>query len=125
MNIRTGFHCHAHEFTAVDGELPWNIVGDNTISDVVLQLDTGNALSGGADIMATLKSFPGRNQSIHWKPYSKENGFAVPVGGDDQDWEALLKWSENAGSTEWIVLEYEKENPYEQVKRSIDFIKEL
>ena len=125
MNIRTGFHCHAHEFTAVDGELPWNIVGDNTISDVVLQLDTGNALSGGADIMATLKSFPGRNQSIHWKPYSSENGFAVPVGGDDQDWEALLKWSENAGSTEWIVLEYEKENPYEQVKRSIDFIKKL
>ena len=70
-NIRTGFHCHAHEFAPVEGQLPWTIVAENTTSDVVLQLDTGNALSGGADIMATLRAFPGRNQSIHWKPYSK------------------------------------------------------
>ena len=124
-NIRTGFHCHAHEFAPVEGELPWNIVADNTIADVVLQLDTGNALSGGADILEVLKAWPGRNQSIHWKPYSQEKGFACPVGSDDQDWQALLEWSQTKGQTEWIVLEYEKENAAEQIKTSIDYIKEM
>lgn len=125
LNVRTGFHCHAHEFAPVEGQLPWHIVAENTVSDVVLQLDTGNALSGGADIMATLKAYPGRNQSIHWKPYSAKEGFAVPVGSDDQDWQALLNWSENEGRTEWIVLEYEKEEPLTQIQRSIDFIRAM
>ena len=125
MNIRTGFHCHAHEFVPVEGQLPWTIVAENTTSDVVLQLDTGNALSGGADIMETLKAFPGRNQSIHWKPYSKSEGFGVAVGSDDQDWQALYDWSCNEGLTEWIVLEYEKEEPLAQLKKSMEFIAEL
>ena len=124
-NVKTGFHCHAHEFTPVEGQLPWNIVAENTIADVVLQLDTGNALSGGADIMETLKAYPGRNQSIHWKPYSRSEGFAVPVGGDDQDWQALLEWSQTKGQTEWIVLEYEKEDPLVNIKKSIDYIREM
>ena len=124
-NIRTGFHCHAHEFAPVEGQLPWTIVAENTTSDVVLQLDTGNALSGGADIMETLKAYPGRNQSIHWKPYSRSEGFAVPVGGDDQDWQALLEWSQTKGQTEWIVLEYEKEDPLVNIKKSIDYIREM
>ena len=124
-NIRTGFHCHAHEFAPVEGQLPWTIVAENTTSDVVLQLDTGNALSGGADIMATLKAFPGRNQSIHWKPYSKSEGFGVPVGSDDQDWKALLEWSAAEGCTEWIVIEYEKEDALSALQRSMDYIKNM
>lgn len=124
-NIRTGFHCHEHEFAPVEGKLPWHIVAENTSADVVLQLDTGNALAGGADIMATLKAFPGRNQSIHWKPYSKSAGFAVAVGSDDQDWKAQLQWCQEGGCTEWIILEYEKEDPLTVVKTSIDYIRTL
>lgn len=124
-NVRTGYHCHAREFVPVDGQLPWTIVAENTISDVVLQLDTGNALSGGADIMATLKAYPGRNQSIHWKPYSEKDKFAVPVGSDDQNWEELLAWSITKGATEWIVLEYEEADPLTAIKRSMDYIKEM
>ena len=124
-NIRTGFHCHAHEFAPVEGRLPWHIVAENTTPDVVLQLDTGNTLSGGADILATLKAYPGRNQSIHWKPYSKSAGFAVPVGSDDQDWQALLEWSKAEGRTEWIVLEYEQDDPLDVLKESMEFIRGL
>lgn len=124
-NIRTGFHCHEHEFSPVEGVLPWTIVAENTTTDVVLQLDSGNALAGGADIMETLKMFPGRNHSIHWKPYSKSAGFAVPVGADDQDWQAILKWCENEGRTEWIVLEYEKDDPLTVIKDSMDYIKKM
>jgi sugar phosphate isomerase/epimerase len=124
-NIRTGFHCHALEFVPVDGELPWTIIAENTIEDVVLQLDTGNALSGGADLLETLKAFPGRNQTIHWKPYSAKEGFSAVVGEDDQDWEELLRWSETKGRTEWIVLEYEKEDPVAMIRKSMDHIKEM
>lgn len=123
--VRTGFHCHAHEFKAIDGQLPWNIVAANTSENVVLQLDTGNAISGGADIYATLAAFPGRNQSIHWKPWSAKDGFKVPVGSDDQDWEKLLRWSAGDGRTEWIVLEYEAEDPMENIARSMEYMKDL
>ena len=123
--VRTGFHCHAHEFEAVDGELPWNIVAANTGDNVVLQLDTGNAMSGGADILATLAAYPGRNQSIHWKPWSAKEGFKVAVGSDDQNWEELLRWSAGAGRTEWIVLEYEAEEPVENIKRSMEYMQTL
>jgi sugar phosphate isomerase/epimerase len=109
----------------VEGQLPWYIVAENTSDDVVLQLDTGNALAGGADVLETLKAFPGRNQSVHWKPYSKSAGFAVPVGADDQDWAAQLEWSKKEGRTEWIVLEYEEEEPLEMLRRSMEFIRGL
>ena len=90
-----------------------------------MQLDTGNALSGGADLLETLKAFPGRNQSIHWKPFSAKEGFSAVVGEDDQDWEELLRWSETKGRTEWIVLEYEKEDPVTKIRKSMEHIKEM
>ena len=92
------------------------------MQDFITHVDEFEA---GADLLETLKAFPGRNQSIHWKPYSKSAGFAVPVGSDDQDWKALLDWSREGGRSEWIVLEYEKEDPLTVIRDSMEFIKGL
>lgn len=123
--LRTGFHCHAHEFAPVEGLLPWEIVAANTEKEVILQLDTGNAMEGGADIYATLEAYPERNQSIHFKPHSAEKGFQTALGEDDHDLVRLLSWCREVGDTDWIVVEYEKADPLTYCKKSLDAIKAL
>lgn len=127
LGIRTGFHCHPHEFQAIDGQLPWYIVAENTSSDVILQLDTGNALAGGGNILEALERFPGRNQTIHWKPYSRKDEFAVAVGKDDQDWKKVYAWCQTSGDTQWIILEYESKDKDagKNILDSLTYIKSL
>jgi len=50
-DMLTGYHNHSAEFKLVDGEMPWDTLFSNTGSGVVMQLDTGNAIHGGADIL--------------------------------------------------------------------------
>ncbi len=124
--LRTGFHCHAHEFQSIDGKLPWDIVAQNTIPQVILQVDTGNALCGNADVLSTLKKYAGRNQTIHFKPYSKATGYDSMAGEDDQDWEAIMSYCEQSGNTEWVIVEYEcEQNPETAVKNIARFLLDL
>lgn len=124
--MRTGYHNHAHEFSAVNGELPWDIVAKNTSSRVILQLDTGNAAEGGANVLETLNQYPGRTQSIHLKPYSHSAGFVPAIGEDDLPWEGIIDYCEKQGNTEWLIVEYEiEDDPVSAVKRSIDFLHQL
>lgn len=123
--IYTGFHCHAHEFAPVEGLIPWEIVAANTEKEVILQLDTGNAMDGGADIYATLEAYPERNQTIHFKPYSAEKKFQTVLGEDDHDLPRLLSWCREVGNTDWIVVEYEKEDPLDCCCKSLKAIRAL
>ena len=124
--LKTGYHSHAHDHQEVEGRIPWEIVAENTSPQVILQLDTGNAMCGGADVFAALSRFPGRNQSIHLKPYSKSAGYEPAIGEDDLPWEKILSWCETEGRTEWLVVEYEMEKePVAAVERSLAFLRKL
>lgn len=124
--VRTGYHSHAHDHQPVEGRIPWEIVAENTCPQVVLQLDTGNAMCGGADAYAVLTKYAGRNQSIHLKPYSKAAGYEPAIGEDDLPWEKILDWCDNQGRTEWCVVEYEMEKePAGAVERSLAYLKTL
>ena len=107
--IAVGYHNHAHEFQPLEGRLPWEIVAENTLPQVILQLDTGNAMSAGADVSAFLEKYPGRSRTIHFKPYSRSTKFVSPIGEDDLPWGKLLDFCEKRGRTEWIIVEYEEE----------------
>jgi len=105
--IRFGFHSHAGEFKPLaNGLTPWEIIGENTDSSVVMQIDMGNTLSGGADAYQWLTKYAGRTQLIHCKPWSKEGGFDL-TKGDDVPWKETLEWCRNEGKTEWLIVEYE------------------
>lgn len=104
--IRTGYHAHACDFKEFDGVAIWDIIAQNTCPEVVLQLDTGNAACGGADVLTTFAKYPGRNQSVHFKPYHKDDELAG-IGKDQLPWNECFEWCEGPGRTEWIVVEYE------------------
>lgn len=121
--IKTGFHCHAHEFYDVEGSRPWDVIAENTSEAVVLQLDTGNAASAGVDIYAELARHPFRCQTVHLKPYSSKDGFAAPAGKDDTDWGRIISFCEGTHVNEWLTVEYESTNePLEAVRATAAYL---
>ncbi|MEW6356113.1 MAG: sugar phosphate isomerase/epimerase [Planctomycetota bacterium] len=130
----TGYHNHHTEFTPLEGEQPWDTFFSNTKKQVVMQLDTGNALSGGGDCVAILKKYPGRATTVHLKPYTvkpgKEDrraGFRPLIGEDDIPWDEVFHLCETSGKTEWYIVEYESDAypPLEAVERCLRKLEEM
>jgi sugar phosphate isomerase/epimerase len=126
--MQTGYHNHAIEFEALDGEAPWDTIFGNTAKEVVMQLDTGNAARGGADVVAVLERYPGRANSVHLKPYTwsatkddPRQGFKPVIGQDEMPWDDIFRVCETTGGTEWYVVEYESDAypPLEAVERCL------
>jgi sugar phosphate isomerase/epimerase len=101
-----GYHNHSFEFQPLDGELPWDTFFGGTREDVVMQLDTGNALHGGADPVPLLQRYPGRALTVHLKEYSATNDSAL-IGEGDVRWDEVFALCEGQGGTEWYIVEQE------------------
>lgn len=120
----TGYHNHAHEFQPLEGELPWDIFFGKTRKEVIMQIDTGNALSGGGDPIDAVRRYPGRAVTVHLKEHSASNPEAV-VGEGDMNWQAFFAACDAAGATEWFIVEQESypASPLESVARCIENLK--
>ncbi len=106
QGMLVGYHNHHTEFTPLDGELPWDTFFGNTVKEVVMQLDTGNALHGGADVVPFLERYPGRALTVHLKEYSKTNDKAL-IGEGDVRWDQIFNLCETSGGTRWYIVEQE------------------
>lgn len=114
--IALGYHNHNSEFAPFEnGECAWDIFMSNT-TKVFGQLDNGNAMSGGADVMAFLKRYPGRAHTCHLKPYSLKDGYATMIGEDDIPWGAWFEEIDRQNATEWYIVEYECEEKYDEIE---------
>jgi len=106
QEMYVGYHNHHTEFTELDGEMPWDTFFGNTDRDVVMQLDTGNALHGGADVVPFLERYPGRALTVHLKEYSATNDKAI-IGEGDVRWDVIFDLCESSGNTCWYIVEQE------------------
>jgi sugar phosphate isomerase/epimerase len=104
--MRVGYHAHGGDFIKVGDKTAWELLGENTSADVVLQMDTGNCLMGGADPVAILKEFPGRAVTVHLKEFGGKR--AAPVGEGKVDWRPVFEFCETAGGTQWYIVEQEE-----------------
>ncbi len=127
----TGYHNHHTEFTPMEGDLPWDLLFGNTDADVVMQLDMGNGLFGGADLVALLEGYPGRAVTVHLKPFKQgldgHDGFRPLIGEDDVPWDDVFRVCESTGGTEWYIVEYESDKypPLEAVERCLAALREM
>ena len=121
-----GYHNHSVEFTAMDGELPWDTFYGNTSKEVVMQVDVGNAIGGGVDTLPYLYKYPERAITVHIKEHSKTNPDAF-VGEGDVNWKAFFALCRAVGSTEWYIVEYERRGaqPLESVERCLNNLRKL
>lgn len=134
VNAWTGYHNHHTEFTALDGEKPWDTFFGNTDLDVVMQLDIGNALRGGSHVGQFVEAYPGRALTVHVKPYSLEAGKDNPdegyrplIGDDSVPWDSLFSLLETIGGVRWYIVEYESDlfPPLEAVDKCLQRLRAM
>ena len=124
--LRVGYHNHSIEFRPLGGTTPWQIMLRETSPEVVLQLDTGNAMHGGADPVALLEECAGRALTVHLKEYSSTNEKAL-IGEGEVDWERVFSLCEGGGRTEWYIVEQETYayEPLECVRRCLENLRRM
>jgi sugar phosphate isomerase/epimerase len=116
--MRLGYHNHAHEFSSrFGGKTAWEILFGALSGDIFPQIDTGNGMQGGMNLLDELKKFSGRLRTIHFKPYkagAPSHGHDAMFGQDDTDLPAAVAACESGG-TQWLIIEFETENTYSQM----------
>jgi sugar phosphate isomerase/epimerase len=127
--LRVGYHNHAIEFQPIDGAMPWDIFFGAANPDVVMQLDTGNAMRGGISaegILDIIKRYHGRAATVHLKEFSSKNEQAL-LGDGEVKWLEFLSLCETIGGTEWYIVEQEScvFPPIECVRRCLENLRKL
>jgi len=107
--LKPGYHNHQAEWVSVNGLRPMDILAKNTKPSVMLQLDVGTCLEGGADPVAWIRANPGRIRSIHCKDWSPDaaKGYKVLFGEGVADWKGIFQAAENGGGVEYYLVEQE------------------
>lgn len=126
--LRLGFHAHGDDMDLLDdGQSAYHLLGKGTPDTFIMQYDTANGMSGGADPVQPIRDFPGRNVSLHLKGYSRTTGHGAIIGEDDIPWKEVFKAAENGGGTQWYVIEHEDETiaPLEAVDRCLQNVRRL
>jgi sugar phosphate isomerase/epimerase len=106
QGLYVGYHNHTAEFKMLDGERPWDTFFKNTDKAVVMQLDIGHMVHGGADPVEEMKRHPGRALTVHVKEWSSTKKDAL-VGDGDVKWPQVFKACETVGATQWYIVEEE------------------
>ena len=109
LGMHTGYHNHAEELQGDEGQTPWDVIGQNTAQNVVLQQDVAWTEAAGKDPIAYIHAYPGRIAITHYKaaapvPNNPEHPI---IGQDTTDWKALIHASKTRGGTHWLVVEQE------------------
>jgi len=121
-----GYHNHTVEFVPMDGVLPWDVFYGNTKQEVIMQLDTGNALHGGADVTPFIEKYPNRSITVHLKEHAGDHRKAL-IGEGDVRWKDIFHLCEEVGSTEWYIVEQESyaHPPMECIRRCLQNLQKM
>ena len=119
-----GYHAHAGDVKTIGDTTPWDRFFSQTKKEVVMQVDTGNCLSGGGDPVELLKRYPGRATTVHLKTFGGNHD--TVIGDDDVKWADVFEACETVGGTEWYIVEHETgANPFESLKGCFEGLKKL
>lgn len=124
--LELGYHNHAHEFEALEGEIPWDVFMENTRDEVFGQLDIGHCIRAGKDPVLYLQKYPGRYLTVHVKDFDPDNEDAL-VGEGVADWDTIFDLCEDVAGTEWYIIEQEHYPvpPIEAVEICLNNVKEM
>ncbi|QFU76871.1 sugar phosphate isomerase/epimerase [Halioglobus maricola] len=129
--IRVGYHNHDKEFRSFKNSTFWDVLAENTLNEVVLQLDVGWATHADIDAAAYVRKYPGRTFSTHYKvhkPLFSLNNRPF-IGEGETDWNALLDANFEVGGTQWLLVEQEAYpddmTPLQAVEESLKGLQKL
>lgn len=125
----TGYHNHKDEVMPLPDapdESAFTVLFDATGDDVVVQIDVGHAMRGGADPVALIERYPGRLKTVHVKEFDP-NDETTAVGQGAVPWEKVFAACESKGGPEWYIVEHERYTltPMESVELCLKNLKAM
>lgn len=123
-----GYHNHAFEFEMMDGEIPYDILIENTDPELVtMQVDLYWMIYGGQKPESYFRKFPGRFKLWHVKDMmddpSKES---TEVGSGIIDFPSLFGMADQAGlEAAFVEQETFKIDPVDSIGRSLQYLNTL
>jgi sugar phosphate isomerase/epimerase len=124
--LRFGLHNHWWEFEKTDGILPFYFLLQNLDKEIVFEIDTYWAKTGGQDPVKVLRDFGKRAPLLHIKdgPAIKgEKAYEqVPAGEGSMDFLAIAK--AGGENTQWMIVEFDEydKDIFDGIRKSYAFL---
>ncbi len=126
--LRFAYHNHAFEFKSIEGQLPYDVLLNNTDPDLMcMQLDTYWMIYGGYQPLDYFKKYPGRFELLHIKDMdntSKKE--STEIGQGIIDFPEIFDAQKLSGM-KYFFLEQEafKMDEFKSLAISFDYLKTL
>ncbi|MBN8668096.1 MAG: sugar phosphate isomerase/epimerase [Chitinophagales bacterium] len=129
--IRFAYHNHDYSFKPLEGQLPQNVMMDNTDPSLVdYEMDIYWVVAGGQDPEEWMKKYKNRFRLCHVKDRSKTPGTdngknSIDLGTGSIDFKKILRTAKENGMEYYIVEQefYPNGTPLQAVKVCADYMK--
>jgi len=120
--LKFGYHNHAFEFELIEGQVPLEILLNETEANLVnFEADLYWITKGGMDPMDLINKFPGRFSLFHVKDANQDLE-QTTVGTGIIDFETILKSRDKAGVEYYFVEDERTDDPFGNVKAAFDHL---
>ncbi|MGZ5191863.1 MAG: sugar phosphate isomerase/epimerase family protein, partial [Flavisolibacter sp.] len=131
--IRFAYHNHDYSFVPLEGQLPQDVMMQQTNKDTVdYEMDIYWVVTAGQDPVKWFDKYPGRFTLCHVKDRKKDAAptdkeASVVVGTGQIDYKTILKDASSKGMRYYIIEQekYEGTTPLEAAKADAAYMKEL
>ena len=122
QGIQFAYHNHDYEFVPVGGKLPYDVLLQDTDTELVqFEMDLFWIRKGGQNPFTYFVRWPGRFPLVHVKDMSRD-GAMVDVGAGVIDWRAIYGARKQAGIKHWFVEHDEPADPLGSLRASYRYM---
>ena len=125
--LQFAYHNHEFEFPKVEGQIPYDVLLQNTDPKLVqLEIDLYWITKGGQDPLSYFARWPGRVPLVHVKDSAgaPEHKMA-DVGQGKIDWKRIFAKRDQAGIKHAFVEHDQPPQPFEDIAASYNYLKNL
>ena len=125
--LQFAYHNHDFEFPKVDGQVPYDVLLQNTDPKLVqLEIDLYWMTKGGQDPLAYFARWPGRIPLVHVKDSAgAPEHKMVDVGQGKIDWKRIFAKEDQAGIKHFFVEHDQPPQPFDDIAASYRYLKQL
>lgn len=127
LGLKFGYHNHEYEFESENGKVLYDVLMDNTESDLVyMELDLGWVVMAGKDPLHYFKKYPKRFPLWHLKDMDKGKKESTEFGKGVLDISLMLQNKKLSG-VEHIYIEQEEyaSTPAESMAHNLNYLKKI
>lgn len=120
--LKFGYHNHAFEFEEIDGQIPMEILINETNKDnVIFEADLFWITKANHNPKKFIKKFPGRINLFHVKDATAEKEEAT-VGQGVIDFKSIFKAGKKTGLKYYFIEDERTDDPFANIKADYDYM---